>query len=242
MNTLTFRIGNDILEKHPGYRWGLLVYDEIDNRGDAAALRPLLRQAEAEVRARNTGPIAEHPAVVSWRAAFKAFGAKPSEHRASIEALLRRVLKPDELPSILPLVDVGNIVSLRHELPVGVHPLRADMSTVALRKARDGDTFDPPDGGPQEVPPVGEVVLACESRVLTRRWVWRQAAGTQLERDTRRVFVNVDGLPPCTGAVVTAAMKDIAELVAAHCGAKPVFEAVLDASRPEVVLPGLPAR
>ena len=49
-------------------------------------------------------------------------------------------------------------------------------------------------------------MLADGDRVLTRRWVWRQAAGTQIQPQTRCVFVNVDALPPITDATLTLAL------------------------------------
>ena len=77
---------------------------------------------------------------------------------------MRRVLKPDTLPSINPLVDIGNIVSLQHRLPAGVHPFPALPQDIVLRRARTGDTFLPADGTPAEVPTPGEIVLARDMK------------------------------------------------------------------------------
>lgn len=239
---MDYRIAPDLFQAYPGYRRGVVVVSGAVNTGDGAALEALLRAEEDGVRQRLGGAnVAEHPAVAAWRDAYRRFGAKPSEHRSSIEAMLRRVVKPDRLPSINPLVDIGNIVSLRHLLPAGVHPLPGSGDAgLALRRARPGDEFVPADGSPAETPPPEEVVFACGGEVLTRRWTWRQAAGTQTLPATRDVFFNIDGLPPVDDDRVRAAMADIAGLVATHTGGRVLAAAVLSADNPSLALPAWP--
>ncbi|MEZ5657091.1 MAG: phenylalanine--tRNA ligase beta subunit-related protein [Burkholderiaceae bacterium] len=227
---MQYLIDAEVFESYPGYRRGVVVIRGAQNTRDGSALETLLRSEEARVRERLAGiNVAEHPAIAAWRDAYRRFGAKPSEHRSSIEAMLRRVLKPDRLPSINPLVDIGNIVSLRYLLPAGVHPLPAGGPGLALRRAREGDTFLPADGAAPEAPPATEVVFAHGAEILTRRWTWRQAAGTQTLPDTTEVFFNIDGLPPVDDDAVRLAMTDIAQLVVAHTGGSVIAMAVLAA-------------
>lgn len=234
--TLSYRLSTDVLDAHPGYCRGVVVVQGADNRRDAPALAALLREAEAQLREAVRGNVAEHARIAAWREAYRRFGAKPSEHRASIEAMARRVLKPDALPSINPLVDIGNIVSLRHLLPAGVHPLGAGEHALALRRAQAGDVFAPPDGGPVETPSEGEIVFADGARVLTRRWTWRQAASTQTLPETGRVFFNIDGLPPTPREDVLAAMDAVQALVREHTGGEVVAAQLLSAEQPAMEL------
>ena len=234
MAEIEYRIAPDLFEAYPGYCRGVVVIDAADNHTGGEALARLLRDAEAQVRDTVRGNVAEHPRVLAWREAYRQFGAKPSEHRCSIEALVRRVVKPDALPSINPLVDIGNIVSLRHMLPAGVHPLTDAVSLLELRRSQPGDTFLPADGGPAETPPTNEIVLTRGQEVLTRRWTWRQAAGTQTLHDTTRVFFNIDGLPPTTPGEVQAAMQDCIHLIRECCGGKLVLADVLHAANPSI--------
>lgn len=158
--------------------------------------------------------------------------AKPSEHRSAIEALSRRVLKPDALPNINPLVDIGNLLSLRYVLPAGVHPITEFSRQISLRQTVDGDGFlAEPGRSPEAISP-GEIVLAAGSRVLTWRWTWRQAADTRTLADTRSVFFDIDGLPPVGQADVEAALADVVELVGRYCGGQCLGRAVLEAGQP----------
>lgn len=232
MKTLAYRIAMEIFEDYPGYMRGVVVVDDADNSLQCEQLATQLREAEALVRESVQGNVAEHPRISTWREAYRRFGAKPSEHRSSIEAMVRRVVKPDSLPSINPLVDIGNIVSLRHMLPVGVHPLPATPGRLDLRRALPGDSFAPADGGPVAEPSAGEIVLTYGHDVLTRRWTWRQANNTQTSLKTTRVFFNVDGLPPATEEDVLSAMQDVVRLVQEHCRGTIVRSEILRAERP----------
>lgn len=234
MKTLEYRISQEIFESHPTYCRGVIVIDNADNTSTEERLAHLLRDSEAQARDLVRGGVAGHPNVAAWREAYRKFGAKPSEHRSSIEAMVRRVVKPNFLPSINPLVDIGNIVSLRHLLPVGVHPLTGALCSLDLRRAMPDDIFVPLGGTIAETPSSGEIVLASGSDVLTRRWVWRQAANTQTLSDTTLAFYNVDGLEPTTPDVVCEAMSDVVRLVSEHCGGRIVASSLLTIDNPSM--------
>lgn len=235
---MQYRIAPDIFDAYPGYRRGVVVVRGAINAGKGTGLASALRAEEERVRQRlGIGNVAEHPAIAAWRDAYRRFGAKPSEHRSSIEAMLRRVLKSDPLPSINPLVDIGNVVSLRYLLPAGVHPLPSTGGVLELRRSASGDSFMPADGSPAEQPPPTEVVFALDAEVLTRRWTWRQAAGTQTLPSTTDVFFNIDGLPPTTDEAVDAALRDVEDLVASMTAGRIVAASVLSAGNPWLQIP-----
>ena len=217
---IDYRIEPAIFALCPGYRRGLLLARELRNGASSPALVETLRSQEAALRAELKGNPAEHPRIAAWREAYRRFGARPSEFRASVEALARRVLRGDALPSINALVDIGNIVSLRHLLPVGAHPIPAGGEALCLRVAAPTDRFAPPDGGAEETPESGEVVFAQGSTVLTRRWTWRQSARTLTLPDTTAVFFNLDALAVVPDEVLAAAARDVEQLVQQHGGGR----------------------
>lgn len=234
--TIIYRIDPAIFREFPGYVRGVVLATGTSNGPSEATVSTLLRDAEASVRARLTPEgVAEDPAIRAWREAFRKFGAKPAEHRSSIEAMVRRVLRGDRLPAVNRLVDLGNAVSLRYLLPVGSHGLdHLSTGRLDLRFAAGTETFTPFGSETVEHPRPGEVVFAEGDAVLTRRWVWRQANHTLTLPDTRVVEFNVDGLPPAEGQVRDACER-LAGLVAEHCGGS-VSVHVLSESQPEVTL------
>ncbi|UZE22471.1 hypothetical protein LOY67_20910 [Pseudomonas sp. B21-056] len=234
MTAFSYHIHPEVFADHPDYRRGVVVFHGLDNTVAQPEVSQQLRDSEIALRQQILGNPADYPQIAAWRDAYRQFGAKPSEHRSSIEALSRRVLKPDSLPDINTLVDIANLLSLRYVLPAGVHPITAHSLSVKLRKADDLDRFLAEPGKEPEPIPSEEIVLAAGSRVLTRRWTWRQAADTRTLPETRCVFFDIDGLRPSTDADVKAAIADLTHLVSRYCGGECLGYAILDAGKPSL--------
>lgn len=233
---MNYRIANDIFERFPGYVRGVVIAHEVANCASPEPLAALLREAEAALRERvSLERIAEEPRLKAWRGAYRAFGAKPSEFRSSIEALARRALRGEPLPAINSLVDIGNLVSLRHLAPAGAHAIDVLRSDLVLRPATGGEEFEPFGSQAIEHPPAGEIVLAEGNTVVTRRWTWRQANHTLTVLSTRAVEYNVDGLPPMRAEEVREACEEISVLVRRFCGGRLRCE-LLSAGNPETRL------
>ncbi|WP_231128045.1 phenylalanine--tRNA ligase beta subunit-related protein [Lactobacillus delbrueckii] len=63
--------------------------------------------------------------------------------RASIEALLKRIDKGEDLHPISPLVDVYNSVSLAHGVPIGIEDQDKLAGTMHLGQVHEGLPFQP---------------------------------------------------------------------------------------------------
>jgi DNA/RNA-binding domain of Phe-tRNA-synthetase-like protein len=236
--TIAYSVAPDVLRDFPAYRCGVVIAHGVANRESDPGLLALLDEAQAAVRRDLDAEfLADHPRLGAWRDAFRAFGAKPTEFRPSVEALVRRVLKGQPLRPISTLVDIGTLASLRHLVPIGGHALDDVEGDIELRRAAGEERFTPfgADGAAVEHPLPGEVIQTEGQTVLTRRWVWRQSTRTMLRPGTEHVLFNVDLL----GEGDPRAMcEDVAALVRAHCGGD-VSHDVLSAERPcvQVALP-----
>lgn len=160
-----------------------------DSVADLRAAEGVARAAFGDQKA-NT-----HPHIAAWRQAFSAFGAKPSKYLCSAEALLARVLKGQDLPTINKIVDHYNAVSVRHVLPAGGEDLDKLTGDLVLRVAAGDEPFD---GTADEVEHAdsGEIVWADPAGVTCRRWNWRQGVRTRLTSETRNAYFVLDRLDP----------------------------------------------
>jgi DNA/RNA-binding domain of Phe-tRNA-synthetase-like protein len=231
-----FTVSDEVFNQFPGYVRGVVIAYGVTNGESQEELTTLLRSAEESVRKElNLEKLAEHPRMASWREAYRSFGAKPSKFRPSIEAMVRRVLRNDQLPSISALVDIGNVVSLNHLVPAGGHAIDVIENDMELRLATGDELFTPLDSENVENPVPGEVVFVDGKTVLTRRWTWRQGKHTLVVPTTTAVEFNVDGLPPVPVGEVEEACRDIAELIEKFCGGQTRCEMVTT-SNPKVRL------
>ena len=236
MSDLFYSISDDIFALFPEYKRGVVLAFEVTNGESPSSLIEMLRAAEASVRDRlNLEELTAHPKIASWREAFRLAGIKPSEFRASIEAMSRRVLRQQELPSINVLVDIGNILSLRHMLPVGAHAIDVVSHDISLCRASGEEEFVPFRSDQVEHPGAGEIIFTEGNTVLTRRWSWRQANHTLTLPTTTAIEFNVDGLPPVKESEIDGICQELMELVQKFCGGQMRYE-ILSRQNPQIAL------
>jgi DNA/RNA-binding domain of Phe-tRNA-synthetase-like protein len=196
-----------VFAAQPGYVAALVVADGVANGPSDAAADALLRDASERLRAGGLARAADDPHIAAWRAAFSAFGAKPSRFLCSAEALAGRVLKGGELPRINRLVDLYNAVSVRHLIPVGGEDaLRLD-GAPRLVIAEGAEAFDGDDGPPRP----GEVVWRDDTGVTCRRWNWRQGRRTALTESTESALFIFDRLEPLPLRALERAVDDLVQ-------------------------------
>jgi DNA/RNA-binding domain of Phe-tRNA-synthetase-like protein len=154
-----------------------------------------------------TGSESELAEIQAWRRAFSQMGMKPTQYRSAAEALLRRFRKEDTLPTLHPLVDLCNAVSLAYALPVAVIDLEHVIDWIEVRHAI-GTEIAQAFSGETEHPEPGEVIFAdAAERVHARRWTFRQSRHSTVTQATTHALIISEGLH-------TTASTDVAALVA----------------------------
>jgi DNA/RNA-binding domain of Phe-tRNA-synthetase-like protein len=204
-------VDDDVFALRPDYRVLLVAVAGLTPGPGDAASEALLARAETSV----AGPADELEHVAAWREAYRAFGAKPTRTRNSLEALVRRA--PAGLPRVNRLTDVYNAISVLHRVPVGGEDLDRYDGPPRLVRAQGDEVFDTvADGEPVlEHPEPGEVVWRDGVGVTCRRWNWRQGRRTALTDDTTATIFIFDALAPMTDDALHAAADDLV----AHLGA-----------------------
>jgi DNA/RNA-binding domain of Phe-tRNA-synthetase-like protein len=111
--------------------------------GQEEALTMLRRRAGERARSeRDAESLSAHPTVAALRALFRAAGCDPTRYRPSSEALLRRLLKGDELPAIHPLVDLNNALSVALAVPCCIVAEGSFTPPVVLRAGGAGESYE----------------------------------------------------------------------------------------------------
>ena len=178
----------------PGFRALSLSVDAAPIVNPDVASEALLRACQSLL----TGGAAWSEAhLTAWAEAFRQFGAKPQRTPCSAEALRKRVMRDGKLPSIDPVVDLYNAISIQYAVPVGGENFAAYVGAPRLVIADGTEPFDTmKDGAPahESVDP-GEVVWRDDVGVTCRRWNWRQGVRTRLDADARQMWFILESLP-----------------------------------------------
>lgn len=129
--------------RHELEGWSLFWAALRPRPGNAAALGELRRQVTARVRASHTlESLPQHPTVAALRRLYRQAGCDPTRYRPSSEALLRRLLKGEELPEIHPLVDLNNCLSAELAVPACVMDVRYLSPPFVFRAGRPGEAYE----------------------------------------------------------------------------------------------------
>src|SRR5579862_2252737 len=123
----------------------------FDLRPDYCALSVVARGIDNSARAREAPAAADYfgrPApewaeahFESWRAAYRAFGAKPQRTPCSAEALRKRLDSGGPLPTVNPAVDLYNAISVSYWIPVGGENVAAYQGSPRLIRASGEESF-----------------------------------------------------------------------------------------------------
>jgi DNA/RNA-binding domain of Phe-tRNA-synthetase-like protein len=222
------------LAKFPNYLRGVVVVRGSNNGGESEKLLQLLRKVEQDAtRDESLQDIKNHPRIASWRQAYSDFGTNPNKFYSSIESLARRARRGDQLSYISTLVALFNYFSLKHMVPSGGDDLDMVDGDLRLTLAKGSEPFTPFNSEVIEYPEPGEVIYVDNSRVMCRRWNWRQGDQTKLTPSTANVAINIDCLPPVLSGEAKAITEELADLVKEFCGGE-VKYFLLDARQNEV--------
>jgi DNA/RNA-binding domain of Phe-tRNA-synthetase-like protein len=215
---MIFGYDAEIREQFPGLRVAAIHARGLANGPSASGLvEAYAAEQRAALERLRTSPIAELPSIVAWRRAFSQFGAKPTQHRNAAEALLRRLDKQGEIPSISTLVDIGNLVSIRHAVPVACFDLSQIAVGLTVRFASGDEPFA--DLGSSETvhPEAGEIVFADDGGVVhARRWCWRQSAQSATGPPTTEALFVIEGHHEEARRDVDQAAADLGRLLQAY--------------------------
>jgi DNA/RNA-binding domain of Phe-tRNA-synthetase-like protein len=230
-----FRYEPEVIERFPAVVGGVIHATGVRNDPTPPRLGAAFHDETLAARTRiGETPLSELPSLAAWRKVFRGFGVDPTQYRSAAEALLRRLMKQGELPSIGTLVDVANLVSIRYALPVAVFDQRGIVGGTIVRIAHGDERWTDLGSSRTEHPEPGEVIFADEADVVSaRRWCWRQSAGSAARGDTTEILVTVEGHHGTADRDVTRALADLEALLVEHGAPATLRTALLKAGNPE---------
>jgi DNA/RNA-binding domain of Phe-tRNA-synthetase-like protein len=173
-----------------------------------ASIRELLRRTGGRAAA-------DLPGVAETRSMFHRLGVDPTKSRPASEALLRRVLQGKGLPVIHPAVDVCNLASLEHQLPIGLYDRALVKGPIVARLGRQGEHYEGIRKGAVNV--AGRPMLADDDGAFGAPT--SDSARTQVTDSTRALLAVIYCPVDRPGDALSAMLARVADLLARHCGA-----------------------
>lgn len=189
-----FKVSDNFFNTIPNAYFGIVIIKNFDNKKDYPLIEKMLKEDVNECQKKYEGAkVKELKEIIPYREAFTKLNINPNKYMCSIEALVNRIAKGHDLPTINPAVDLGNALSVKHLLPVGVHDIDKFTDALEIREATNNDTFIPFNSTEIENPDDKEWVYASGTEIKTRKWTWRQGENSKITKNATNLFIIIDG-------------------------------------------------
>ncbi len=231
-----FIIEEDLTGIFPDVEIGILVCEGINNHVvDENRYADYLKSAQKEAQKHIANEeFTENPVIRTWRDAFYKFKTKKGA-RCSIEALLKRISKGNDIGCINPLVDLYNGISLKYGLPVGGEDIDKFVGNVRLTLAEGGEEFITYGSDESDPPAEGEVVYKDDQGAICRCFNWREGIRTMLTEDTVNAFMIIETVDGSSSETLNAALDEMKSLIEKELGAT-VTKHIVNKANPEMVI------
>jgi len=206
--------------KQLGVTGAFFVMHFEPERADPGKVSRQLREAVQTIRTDTPG--IQHDSVLSgFRDLHTAVGVSNRKHVASPENLIALVLAGRDLPSINPIVDVYNSVSLRTKLALGAHDVSRLQGPISLRFTNGTEQFTPLGAAERKAIGVGEYGYIDEgSSEIICRLETRQCEKTKVSPASQDCFFIVQGNPHTDADYIKAAVAKLQALLVECCGGR----------------------
>jgi len=231
-------ISNEIKAKFPELRIGIVVASNVSNYEYSNDLKDYCRKSFIDF-AQKFGLEKDLLAVkniIAWQNTYRAFGVNPKKKIPTAEALLSRVIKTRFVPNINPAVDSYLVAETKHYLPIGGYDLDKINGDIQLRFSLGNESFMGIGSQESENTAPGEVIYSDSSRILTRRWNYRDCDFSKIDNSTKSLALFVEGpVKEIENQEIEETIAEIGSNLEKYCGAK-TKKLFLESNESEIVI------
>jgi DNA/RNA-binding domain of Phe-tRNA-synthetase-like protein len=164
--------------------------------------------------------IKDDPLFRSYRDLYWSFGMDPTKIRVSSEALLRRILNGENLWRISNVVDVANLASAYHKLPIGLIDASKIEGELVVRSAEKGEVFTRIGGTIRECNG-REIVRAYDTKIVCFGFATHDSDFTKVTKATTAVIVLLYGAASVTMEYLDTSTYDTLSMMLNWIDCKP---------------------
>ena len=166
-----------------------------------------------EIRSKNSlEGIRDDPVLRAYRNFYWTFGMDPTKQRVSNEAVLRRILRGLNLWRVSDVVDVANLASAYHKIPVGLIDTAKLKGELMVRTAMKGEVFHRM-GGSTINCRGREIVLADSEKIVCFGYATHDSDLTKVTKSSEKVLFLLYGAPGISNDILNYATEVSFEMI-----------------------------
>jgi DNA/RNA-binding domain of Phe-tRNA-synthetase-like protein len=188
-------VSKSIREKYPDLRVGIVVAKSVINDCYPEELEQYCKKNYKEFFSKydSEKDLELNKNIIAWREIYRSFGVNPKKKPPTAEALLSRVLRSNFVPHISAAVDCYLVTETLHCLPIGGYDLDKINMDITLRYSDGNEEFIGIGSDKVEYTETNEIIYSDESRILTRRWNYKDCDFTKINDKTKNLALFVEG-------------------------------------------------
>lgn len=197
----------------PGLSVAIVILDELKVGQSTSSFEMYEMETFKEIRSQMTlEEVKDNPIFRSYRDLYWSFGMDPTKLRVSSEAVLRRILKGLNLWRISDIVDIVNLASAYHNIPIGLIDASKLKGDLVIRTAFNGELFQRI-GGKIIMCRGREIVVADDQKIVCFGYATHDSERTMITKDSSRVLVLLYGAAVVTNSVMGDALKVTLDMI-----------------------------
>lgn len=197
----------------PGSSIVIVELDELKLGKSSKEFEEYEKSIFKEIReTRNLDDLPSDPLIQSYRTMHWTYGMDPTKKRGSSEAVLRRVLQGENLWRISDLVDIANLASAYHKIPIGLIDASKIEGQLTLRIAKKGEIFHRIGGETIECRG-REVVLADDIGIICYGYAVHDSERSKVTRNSEEVLLLHYGSVTATKEIMEDAVRFTTDMI-----------------------------
>ncbi len=197
----------------PGLVVATIELDELKVSQSSPSFEEYERTLFKDIRSQLTlEDVKDDPIFRSYRDLYWTFGMDPTKLRVSSEAVLRRILTGLNLWRISDIVDVINLASAYHKIPIGLVDIEKLRGNLVVRKASKGEVFQRI-GGKTIMCRGREIVVADDVKIVCFGYATHDSERTMITKDSCNVLVLLYGTKDVTRDIFDNALKITLDMI-----------------------------
>lgn len=213
---MQFSIADEV--RRLGVRGAFAILTGLDNRNYSPLFTAYRDELVARLRTELApGRMAADPVLQGFRDLHDTIGRSNRRFPSSAEALAALFERKGLIPSINPLVDVYNCVSLETRLSLGAHDVAKVRGDITLQLTTGGERFVPLGQSEPETIGPGEYCYMDGSGEVLCRLEHRQCERTKVTVETTSAFYIIQGNVNTSHDVLEQALRRLVELTQRFC-------------------------
>lgn len=229
-DTSFLKMSDDIKQAYPSMKIAMAKFKAVDNATYPRTLTGFRDGFLKSIRSTTQAQINQSPKINAYRQAIRGSGIDWHSRRPTMEALLRRVAQGKEIVWINPLVDIGNIIAMKHFMSDGMFDLDKLSPPLTMKKSAGGEKILMIGDKEAITLKKGEICYFDQKGPFIVDLCWRDAQRTEGSATTKNVLFLSEAVYDITRTDLEEALADTIQMVETYTGGKLQEAGIITAS------------